>query len=816
MRRFGGDDRIEHLRTGWSLALTPPDACPTPAEAATLADWIAAEVPGTAAGALERAGRPTEGLHGQDIWWRRPLEGVGPRLLRFEGLATEVEVWLDGAQIAATSSMYEALEVEVELSSDHVLWLACRALVPILARKAPRARWRPKMIPNQGLRTVRTTLLGQTPGWTPPYDAVGPYREVSCITRADPALEVLDLRASLVGEAGVIEISVRLDPAPATPPVLVCAGRRLRLETRGEGVHGGRISLPGVEPWWPHTHGAPALYDLKLETKTAAYDLGRTGFRRVELDRDADGRGFGLRINDTPIFCRGAVWTSAGVRDLPGDVEAYRPWLERARDAGMNMIRMSGTGVYETAAFHDLCDELGLLVWQDLMLANFDYPVADEVFREMLDREARGVLMARQASPSLVVLSGGSEIHQQAAMLGLKPQALANPVLDEDVPALVAELRPDLIYTPNSPFGGPQPFVVDEGVSHYYGVGAYGRGLDDLRRANLRFAAECLAFANVPQASSLKGVVDGPADPAWKAGVPRDLGASWDFEDVRDVYLRLLYGHDPARLRREDPALYLDLSRMVSAELMGEALSEWRREASSCRGALVWTLQDVRPGAGWGLLDAGAEPKPAWYGFRRAAQPLQAALTDEGLNGLSIHLRNETPVARSVRLEMSLWRGGRQRIARAEREVTLGARSSQALSLLEMLGTFLDVTYAYRFGPPGHELTVAVLTDAATGEVLSEAFHYPLGRSALQQGDGVEVALAPEAGGWRLSLTAEAFVAGVHLEMAGFETDDDWFHLTPGRTKVVRLRLRPGTAPDARPEGLVLAPGGARLARISA
>ncbi|WP_304178153.1 hypothetical protein, partial [Phenylobacterium aquaticum] len=183
MRRFGGDDRIEHLRTGWSLALTPPDACPTPAEAATLADWIAAEVPGTAAGALERAGRPTEGLHGQDIWWRRPLEGVGPRLLRFEGLATEVEVWLDGAQIAATSSMYEALEVEVELSSDHVLWLACRALVPILARKAPRARWRPKMIPNQGLRTVRTTLLGQTPGWTPPYDAVGPYREVSCITR---------------------------------------------------------------------------------------------------------------------------------------------------------------------------------------------------------------------------------------------------------------------------------------------------------------------------------------------------------------------------------------------------------------------------------------------------------------------------------------------------------------------------------------------------------------------------------------------------------------------------------------------------------
>jgi len=816
MRRLGDRDQVQYLRDGWTLALSAPDACATPAEAAGLADWIAAQVPGTAAGALERAGRDASGLHGFDAWWRTPLNGTGRRTLRFDGLATEVEVWLDDAKIAATSSMYAALEVEVELTGDHVLWLACRALAPILARKAPRARWRPKMIPNQGLRTVRTTLLGQTPGWTPPYDAVGPYREIACVTPVDPALEVLDLRASLEGDAGVVEIAVRLDPAPATPPVLICDGRRVRLENRGEGVHAGAIRLPGVEPWFPHTHGTPRLYELRLETKTAGYDLGRTGFRRIELDRDADGKGFGLRVNDLPVFCRGAVWTSAGVRDLPGDAAAYRPWLERARDAGMNMIRMSGTGVYETAAFHDLCDEMGILVWQDLMLANFDYPVGDDAFRQGLVDEARTVLRARQASPSLAVLSGGSEIHQQAAMLGLKPQALANPVLDEDVPALIAELRPDLIYTPNSPFGGPQPFVVDEGVSHYYGVGAYGRGLDDLRRAHVRFAAECLAFAHVPQARALKGVIDGPAvhDPAWKAGVPRDLGASWDFEDVRDVYLGMLYGHDPARLRRENPALYLDLSRMVSAELMVEALSEWRREASSCQGALVWTLQDVRPGAGWGLLDVAAAPKPAWYGFRRAAQPLQVALTDEGLNGLAVHLHNEATGDRPVWLEVSLWRGGRTRIARTEREVVLAGRSSQTLSLLEMLGTFLDVTYAYRFGPASHELTVATLIDVATGEVLSEAFHYPLGRSAVPQGEAVEATLEPDEPGWRLSLTSEAFVAGVHLEFDGFEPDDDWFHLTPGRAKVLRLRPRPGTASDARPEGLILAPGGVRLARI--
>ncbi|MEO6340630.1 MAG: hypothetical protein ABIO39_11360, partial [Caulobacteraceae bacterium] len=139
-----------------------------------MADWIDAPVPGTAAEALRRAGRWTgQPLHDQDVWYRRTLEESGPRTIRFDGLATIAEVWLDDRLVLTARNMFTPQEIDIDLAAGETLWLCFRALAPVIAERGPRARWRSQMMTTQGVRLVRTTLFGHMPGWCPQVDAVG-------------------------------------------------------------------------------------------------------------------------------------------------------------------------------------------------------------------------------------------------------------------------------------------------------------------------------------------------------------------------------------------------------------------------------------------------------------------------------------------------------------------------------------------------------------------------------------------------------------------------------------------------------------------
>ena len=199
------------------------------------------------------------------------------------------------------------------------------------------------------------------------------------------------------------------------------------------------------------------------------------------------------------------------------------------------------------------------------MLANFDYPHGAPDFAAALTREVTAFLDRTQGAPSLAILCGGSEVWQQAAMLGAPRAIWADAFCETTLPALVAARRPDIVVVPNSPSGGALPFAPRGGCTHYFGVGAYCRPLDDARRAEIGFASECLAFANPPEPGTPGPA--GPTDPAWMAGIPRDRGADWDFETVRDHYVGHLYGVDPAALRAENPERYLDLGR-AAAQVM--------------------------------------------------------------------------------------------------------------------------------------------------------------------------------------------------------------------------------------------------------
>ncbi|RXT54644.1 hypothetical protein B6S44_13495 [Bosea sp. Tri-44] len=796
-------ERVEPL-ADWSWLATQADAAATPADLPVEGEWQDAAVPGTVAGTLRSLGRlddaSANAIGQQDHWYRTRLPKPFSGRLRFEGLATVTEIWVGGAKQADSVSMFAPVEFAVDCPAGTEIALCFRALAPKLAAAPRRARWRPAMIQPNALRWFRTSALGSMPGWCPPGLPTGPYRPVLRIESAADAarIEAVDLRTSYDRRTGTVALALTLAANSPLPrgATMRCAGGEAVLHTGGGGQLAGTLSLPGIAPWFPHTHGEPALHDLTLVFDGETIDLGRVGFRSLDVDRGADGEGFGLIVNGVPVFCRGACWSNADVTTLAGGRTAYEPWLRLAREAGMNMIRLPGVMTYEDDAFFALCDELGIMVWQEMMLANFDYPQSDAGFRAAIKGEAEARLGRTQGSPSLAVLCGGSEVFQQSAMLGAPPEAWSGPVFDEVLPEAVAALRPDIAYVPNSPSGGPLPFVADKGVTHYYGVGAYMRGLDDARLANVRFAAESLAFANVPEEVSLRGGKP-PAithHPDWKRAVPRDAGASWDFEDVRDHYLERLYGLDPAHLRREDPERYFALSRATVAEVMEETFAEWRRPASPTRGALVWLLQDLQPGAGWGVIASDGEPKSAWYGLARAFRPVQLALTDEGVNGLALHVINERPEPLAATVELTCWRAGEVAVIKAKRDVALAPRSAITLSAFELIGRFFDIAYAYRFGPPGHDVTSAVLRDATSGVVLAEAFHFPLGRGHERHHCGLVAQLKREGDDWMLMLSTQRLAQSVEIIDHGWRPERNWFHLAPGELRRVRLLQREGAS----------------------
>jgi beta-mannosidase len=341
------DADVTELSTGWRLE--------------TDSGEVPASVPGTVAAALTQAGlfdpaAPVP-LQSRDWWYRcRLSEPAGPAVLRLEGLATLAEVFLNGELIGRTESMYVGLDLAVELSGDDELAICFRALTEALAAKGPRALWRPRLLDDQGLRLVRTTLLGHMPGWAPTIQAVGPYRPITLIRPGRISLDDVRVAADLTEDGhGLLAVSARGVPAGLQ---LRCAGLSADFVADGERSLA-TLVIPGVSPWWPASHGPATLHEVEVGDDEGIHLLTRTGFRHLEV---TTGDEFGIAVNGEQIFCRGAVWTNADLLGLSGDRETYTPLLQQLADAGANLVRIPGIATYESPAFFELCDELLSLI----------------------------------------------------------------------------------------------------------------------------------------------------------------------------------------------------------------------------------------------------------------------------------------------------------------------------------------------------------------------------------------------------------------------------------------------------------------------
>ena len=798
----------------WRCCAQRPGTITDPSQLAAASDWLAATVPGTVASVLAENNRwsfeqPPD-IDADDWWFHTSFRShIGdvrhPARLHFDGLATLAEVWLNGERLLTTDNMFRShcVDVSSRLRPENELVIGFRSVTEDLKRKRPRPRWKTNLVNNQQLRWHRTTLQGRIPGWSPPAPAIGPWRAVRLET-GPITPHALQLRPRLDGTTGIVAFEGRVRCASPIQRASLRVGEHfasLQMERESDGYAlRGEVHIANARPWWPHTHGQPALYDCELILDAGGtehrWDLSPVGFRHLEVVRD---NGFQIRVNKEPVYCRGACWTVSDILTLSGTAEQLRHDLTLARDAGVNMLRVGGTMVYESETFYRLCDELGILVWQDFMFANMDYPVDDESFRNNIAAEVTGQLTRLASHPCVAVYCGNSEIEQQAAMLGMPRELWSNSWFAEQLPDLCARLHPGTGYVPSTPSGGVLPFQPDTGLTHYYGVGAYLRPTSDIRRSDVKFTPECLGFSNVPDAATIEAITQGSHaathDPRWKRRVPRDVGAGWDFEDVRDHYLRELFQVDPVQLRSWDMPKYLQLSRLVSGEMMRQAFSEWRSGHSHNHGGLVWFYKDLWPAAGWGIVDSTGTPKAAYYDLKRTWQSRQLVLTDEGLNGLHLHLMNETADACDGSVEVLLLKEPQVIVAKQEIAIRLDGRSRRTISADEILGGFYDVSYAYRFGPPHHDVVVATWFDSER-RVISEAIHF-IRRTVPTADRAVALETAAEVvddGRVRITLRSDRFLHGVQVAAKGYLPDDNYFHLPPDRTKPVTF-----TAQSAQP-----------------
>jgi beta-mannosidase len=261
--------------------------------------------------------------------------------------------------------------------------------------------------------------------------------------------------------------------------------------------------------------------------------------------------------------------------------------------------------------------------------------------------------------------------------------------------------------------------------------------------------------------------------------------------------LNLFFGVDPQKLRYADVDRYLALSRIVTGELIERTVGEWRRPGSTCHGAIVWTLRDLRLGAGFGIMNADGEPKPVYWFARRAFAPLLLTCTDEGNNGLDFHAVNDGASPIDAELHVALYRDDTL-VVEGRGPIAVPARGGASRNVQSLVDRFVDATYAFRFGPPGHDLVVGRL-HGKDGAVLARSFFFPLGLarprvpdlhlvgSAEKKDDAVVV-----------TLRAPAFAQSIAIESPGWRPDDDYFHVEPDGERAITFRPLANPAPAFR------------------
>ena len=753
-----------------------------------------ASVPGTVLAALLEQGEIADPFDGMNEYaacevmrrewsFERSFE-VPEHLLKyanaelvFFGLDTLAEVVLNGVTAARTDNMHRTWRLPVrELlrkgeNTLKVVFSSAQDYVEAAAKENPEITYTggSELLWTGSLRKAHY-MFGWD--WGPRLPDAGIWRDVR-IEFFGSRLEDVRVR-QIHGPDGVdLEISARTGAERVSLELLDPEGRPAGA-AEGPADRPLRIRVERPRLWWPNGLGDQPLYTLKVRALSggAAEDETslRLGLRTLTVSRKPDrwGESFALCCNGTDFFSMGGDYIPQDNLLTRVDAEKTARLLRDCRDCHFNTVRVWGGGVYPDDVFFDLCDEMGLVVWQDLMFACNTYKLTD-AFRENIVREAEDNVRRIRHHACLGILCGNNEMESAWMNWGEvkdQPAELKRQYLEQFETVLkdvCVREAPDTFWWPSSPSSGggfDDPDSLDRGDVHDWSVWHGRRPFSDFTERYPRFCSE-FGFESFPRMDTLRAF----------AHEERDL----------NPFSRVMESHQKCRSGNATILYYLaqtlrypfsmeklaHASQWLQAEAIRSGVEHWRRNRGRCMGAVYWQINDCWPVASWAGIDSLGRWKALQYAARRFFAPVMVSLCPEE-DGYALWVANE---------RREDFRGAAVCVVRDVK----GFRLRE-----ETFDVFCPAMSSVRAGAVGggrENLPVvqALLTDGSGRTVSENGALYTLPKHFPFEKPEISVRCE----GKTVALTADVFCAGVELQAGEARFSDNWFPLYPGEPRVV-------------------------------
>ena len=594
-------------------------------------------------------------------------------LLRCEGLDTLATITINGKRAGAGDNMFRSWEMNVKdvlrsgANEIEVRFSSPMRYIRQHHERRPLSDWHgPKEPPSRGWLRKEPCNFGWD--WGPVLATSGIWRPIHLVAYNTARLTDVHIRQR--HEEGRVELSVAVTAETAksaelNATVTVWLGDQQVAEASVplEGLTAkAKVEIPEPKLWWPNGLGPQPLYTVRVDladSDAAVLDslTRRIGLRTLRLDRHPDqwGESFQFVVNGVPFFAKGANWIPADAFITRMTRGRYEQLLRSAAEANVNMLRAWGGGVYEDEVFYELCDELGICVWQDFMFACSTYPTFDEAFMRNVRAEAEDNVRRLRHHPCLALWCGNNELEQGLVGEEWDDRRMSwedyGKLFDKLLPQVVKELDPDRDYWPSSAHS-PCGNRADSnnptcGDAHLWSVWHGRQPFEWYRTCEHRFNSE-FGFQSFPEPRTVYAIIE-PQDRNVTSYVMEHHQRSGIGNTLIMQYL-LEWFRLPTSF---DMTLWL--SQILQGMAMKYAVEHWRRSMPRGMGTLYWQLNDTWPGASWSSIDYHGRWKALHFMARRFFAPLLvSAVEDLAKGSVDIHVTSDLLEARQAEVSWVL------------------------------------------------------------------------------------------------------------------------------------------------------------------